>query len=262
MAKKEEEKGRDAEEPIDDEEAEAEAEEEEEEGDDDEGDEDDDAEESDDDDSDDEDEDDDDFEHEDDDAPAASARAIGDAAAPPPEPQDPTWWVPHAVLGALVVVGVLGFFGAFNRFLRPLFHKVDVVETTAEHAPTKPASTASPTGAPMAPANKGDMYGAKHLVVQYKGSARAPATVTRSKEEAKARADEALKKIKAGSKFEEVVGDYSDEPGAKDRGGDLGKFRKGTFDPKFVEAVEKLKVGDVSDVVETPFGYHVILRTQ
>ena len=59
-----------------------------------------------------------------------------------------------------------------------------------------------------------------------------------------------------------MVKEYSDEPGAAARGGDLGKFRKGQMVPDFQNAVEKLKVGEISDLVKTPFGYHVILRTQ
>jgi parvulin-like peptidyl-prolyl isomerase len=213
-----------------------------------------------------EDEDDDEDEDEDEDDDAAEAHGVGDHTAPAAEPEDPSWWLPHAVLGVLVTLGVLGFFGVFNKFLRPLFHKEDAAAEAASasappatpaHAPSGAPPTVAPPKAPDAP-----LYGAKHLVVQYKGSARAPASVTRTKDEAKARAEEALKKIKGGAKFEDVVGDYSDEPGAKERGGDLGRFRPGTFDPKFVEAVQGMKVGDVSGVVETQFGFHVILRTQ
>jgi parvulin-like peptidyl-prolyl isomerase len=91
---------------------------------------------------------------------------------------------------------------------------------------------------------------------------RAGPQITRTEDEAKARATEAMKKARGGTKFEDVVKEYSDEPGAAQRGGDLGKFRKGQMVPEFQAAVEKMKVGEVSDLVKTPFGYHVILRTQ
>ena len=58
------------------------------------------------------------------------------------------------------------------------------------------------------------------------------------------------------------MGEYSDEPGAKNTGGNLGKFSRQGFDPKFVDAVEKLKVGEQSGAVETAFGYHIIVRTE
>jgi hypothetical protein len=165
---------------------------------------------------------------------------------------DPYWWTPHAVMGALVLIGVLGFFGVFNKALGGLAaHPVAAGEDKAAAAATSTAK----------PAQEG-MYGAKHLLVMYKGSMRAPASVTRTEEEAKARATEAMKKAKSGAKFEDLVKEYSDEPGAGARGGDLGTFKKGQMVPEFQNAVEKLKVGEVSDLVKTPFGYHVILRTQ
>src|SRR5262249_7347103 len=115
---------------------------------------------------------------------------------------------------------------------------------------------------PMGDQGNREVFGAKHLLVMYKGSMRAPENITRSKDEAKARAEEARKKAKAGTKFEEVVKEYSDEPGAGDRGGDLGTFPRGRMVGPFQDAVEKLKVGEISDLVETPFGFHVILRTR
>lgn len=110
-------------------------------------------------------------------------------------------------------------------------------------------------------AKAGETFGAKHILVMYKGSRRAPGAITRTKDEAKTRAVEAAKRAKKGDKFEDLVKEYSDEPGAAARGGNLGKFRKGTMVPAFQAAVEKMKVGGISEPVETPFGYHVIVRT-
>lgn len=116
----------------------------------------------------------------------------------------------------------------------------------------------------MAPQQEREMFGAKHLLVMYKGSLRAPPTITRTQEEAKKRAEEALAKAKklGKDKFTDVVKDYSDEPGAAQRGGDLGQFPKGAMVPEFQAALEKLKVDEISGIVETKFGYHVILRTK
>ncbi len=87
--------------------------------------------------------------------------------------------------------------------------------------------------------------------------------MTRTKDEAKARATEAQKKAKEGKiKFEDLVKEYSDEPRAGERGGDLGSFPKGSMVPEFQAGLEKIKIGEISDVVESPFGFHVILRTQ
>jgi hypothetical protein len=189
-----------------------------------------------------------------------------DEAEAPAEAEDPYWWTPHAVLGALVFIGVLGFFGVFNKAFGFLASK-------RAPAPETPAAAAAPPAKPSArpfqppsqqqPQAPAQMFGAKHLLVMYKGGRRAPPNVSRTKEEAKARAEEALKKIKSGKvKFEEAVAEYSDEPGAAQRGGDLKEFPKGSMVPEFQAGLEKIKVGEVSDLVETPFGYHVILRTK
>ncbi|WP_433935088.1 peptidylprolyl isomerase [Sorangium cellulosum] len=182
------------------------------------------------------------------------------------EPEDPYWWTPHAVLSALVLIGLLGFFGMFNKTpLSRLAAPVAPAPDEHEHAvaaspPPTPTPTPRPAQSAQAPR---EMFGAKHLLVMYKGSRRAPPSIERTKEEAQARATEAMKKAKADpSKFADIVKEYSDEPGADKRGGDLGKFPKGAMVPEFQAGLEKIKVGEVSDLVETPFGFHVILRTQ
>ena len=117
-----------------------------------------------------------------------------------------------------------------------------------------------------APASSGDAtgptFGAKHIVVMYKGSVRAAESITRTKAEAKKRAQEFLRRVLKGEKFEDLAGAYSDEPGAGKRGGDLGTFPRGRMVPDFQTAVEATPVGHFSEVVETPFGFHVILRTK
>jgi hypothetical protein len=184
---------------------------------------------------------------------------------------DSTWWVPHAVLGALVLLGVLGFFGAFNKIAEKLGYRgMSSVAAVVDTATTsKPAETKAPDARSVPrpnpherPQPTGETFGAKHLLVMYKGSMRAPATITRTKEEAKTRAEEALKKAKAGTKFEDLVKEYSDEPGAGQRGGDLGTFQKGQMAQPFQDGVEKTKVGEMSGLVETAFGYHIIVRTK
>lgn len=104
--------------------------------------------------------------------------------------------------------------------------------------------------------------GASHVLIQYKGSQRAAATITRSKEEAKKLADEVLAKAKKGQDFAGLAKQYSDEPGAKDRAGTLGKFAKGQMVKPFADAAFALKPGEISNVVETDFGFHVIKRTE
>jgi protein-disulfide isomerase len=131
--------------------------------------------------------------------------------------------------------------------------------------PPSPGSLLTSTPAPSAALPSTvppDHFGAKHLLVMYQGSRRASPGITRTKIEARARAQEALAKVKRGVSFTDVVREYSDEPGAATRGGDLGTFPKGAMVPEFQAPLEKLAVGSTSGIVETPFGFHVILRTR
>jgi hypothetical protein len=100
---------------------------------------------------------------------------------------------------------------------------------------------------------------ARHLLVMYAGSQRAPARITRTRDEARARAEEALRRARAGEDWVALVREYTDEEGSPE-GGDLGTFGHGAMVPAFERAAFALEVGDVSDVVESPFGFHVIQR--
>ena len=107
-----------------------------------------------------------------------------------------------------------------------------------------------------------DEIGARHVLVMHLESQAKPATVTRTKDEARARAQECLRKLRSGADFTEMVIEYSDEPGASERGGDLGLFTRDVMVIDFSDAAFSLKVGEVSEVVETTYGFHVIKRTR
>ncbi len=100
---------------------------------------------------------------------------------------------------------------------------------------------------------------ARHILVQWKDAANAPTTTVRSKDEAK-KLIEDIKKGTTAANFVDQAKKFSEEPGAAQSGGDLGWFGKGAMVEPFEKAVFALKKGEVSDIVETQFGYHIILK--
>jgi peptidyl-prolyl cis-trans isomerase NIMA-interacting 1 len=98
--------------------------------------------------------------------------------------------------------------------------------------------------------------------VVYRGASRAPKNTTRSKADAKKRAQEALAKARAGADFGALAAEYSDDTGTKDRLGNVGKFTRDKVDKAFADAAFALAEGEISEVVESPFGFHIIKRNQ
>ena len=99
---------------------------------------------------------------------------------------------------------------------------------------------------------------ASHILLMYAGSERS--TASRSQEEAQTTIAEINAKLDAGSDFAELAKAHSDCP-SSEQGGDLGLFGRGQMVGAFDEAVFALEEGARSGVIETPFGYHIILRT-
>src|SRR5947209_8484447 len=75
---------------------------------------------------------------------------------------------------------------------------------------------------------------------------------------ARKKAEELLAKLKAGGDFAALAKERSEDAGSAANGGDLGLFTRGRMTPAFEEAAFALQGGGLSDVVETPFGFHVI----
>jgi parvulin-like peptidyl-prolyl isomerase len=98
---------------------------------------------------------------------------------------------------------------------------------------------------------------ARHILISVK-SEDAPAEEGLDKTAARAKAEEVMKRVKAGENFESLAKEYSTDPGSKENGGDLGWFGRGRMVPDFEKAAFALQPGQVSDIVESPFGFHII----
>jgi peptidyl-prolyl cis-trans isomerase NIMA-interacting 1 len=120
--------------------------------------------------------------------------------------------------------------------------------------PDQPAPSATP---------ESDSITASHILIAYRGAMRAKPAVTRRKSEAKALAQKLVDRLRGGTlDFGEAAARYSDEPGADARKGALGSFTKSRMVKPFGDAAFALAPGEISNVVETDFGFHIIWREQ
>lgn len=99
---------------------------------------------------------------------------------------------------------------------------------------------------------------ASHILIKFAGARRS--TASRTRDEALALVQGLKAQIDAGADLRALAQAHSECPSAA-KGGDLGKFGKGQMVPAFEQAAFALAFTEVSDVVESPFGFHLIQRT-
>ena len=104
-----------------------------------------------------------------------------------------------------------------------------------------------------------------HILIAYSGAQNADSTVTRNEDEAYTLAKEVKEKLGKGEDFSQLAKENSDDTSNKENGGKLTDpvSDSSNYDSTFTEAALKLtKVGELSDIVKTPFGYHIIKAEQ
>ena len=94
---------------------------------------------------------------------------------------------------------------------------------------------------------------ARHILISV-----APDAPAKTRQQAQAKAEQILEQLKKGADFAKLAAQDSDDPGTRDRGGDLGFFERGQMIKPFEDAAFSLKPGQLSGVVATRFGYHII----
>eukprot|EP01135_Chromosphaera_perkinsii_P004674 Nk52_evm23s293 gene=Nk52_evmTU23s293 len=135
-----------------------------------------------------------------------------------------------------------------------------VTKESVWERPTQPAGGGSGGGS----SGSSSQVRASHLLVKHRDSRRPSSwkekEITRSKEDAIDILKGHIENINNGQDFGELASKESDCSSARN-GGDLGFFGRGQMQPPFEHATFALKVGEMSGVVETDSGVHVILRT-
>lgn len=109
----------------------------------------------------------------------------------------------------------------------------------------------------MAKKNTAETVDASHILIAYKGASRADATVSITKEEAKAKADQLLKDIQGGGDFAAIATANTNDSGSKTTGGKYPNIQKGQMVPTFDQYIFNNPVGKLG-IVESDFGYHVL----
>jgi hypothetical protein len=99
---------------------------------------------------------------------------------------------------------------------------------------------------------------ARHILIAVKSpDSPVPQEEGLDKPAARAKAEEVLKRVKAGEDFQKLAQENSND-GSKQNGGDLGWFSKGRMVPEFEKAAFALQPGQTSEIVESQFGFHII----
>jgi parvulin-like peptidyl-prolyl isomerase len=101
---------------------------------------------------------------------------------------------------------------------------------------------------------------ARHILIRFQGSRvpLKPGQKDLTQQEALEKANEVRKRLLTGADFAQVAKEESDDAGSGANGGSLGEFRHGAMVGPFDEACGKLPLGEISEPVMTPFGYHII----
>lgn len=101
-------------------------------------------------------------------------------------------------------------------------------------------------------------FGRRPATIEFEQVVVTPRASQEARASAEAEAREVAQRLQEGEDFAQLARRFSDDPGSRERGGELGWFRRGRMVPAFERVAFALRVGQVSPIVETSFGYHII----
>jgi hypothetical protein len=175
-------------------------------------------------------------------------------------------WSPWAVLMGLMALGAGGALGLVPQprgLPEANAGSAERAEVPSTGEKGSPAATPQPAGDPsVRPPGVPEVVEVRQIVVQHEKSWKKADGVTRKKEEARRRCEEALAMLGKGVPWDKVMDEYSDNPETKRNHGSMGLL---TWDHTSLivrEPVFKLKVNERSPVTESPFGFHIYQRVQ
>jgi len=186
----------------------------------------------------------------------------GRGAGRPPARRGP-WRCRALALPALLVLAPLGL--ACSELTAPPAHRRTAADAPAANAPVNtpqsPSTLVVAEKTPPVPV-AADQVEASHILVSYQGATRAKPTVTRTREQALALATQLAGRAREpNADFAQIAKDASDGPSGVE-GGVLPRFGRQQMVKPFSDAAFALRPGEISGVVETNFGFHIIKRLQ
>ena len=152
-----------------------------------------------------------------------------------------------------------GFVGTFRRDAWPALHETLRRPVFALKVHEVGGLLEAPYGFAIVQRCRVDKAHGRHVLIRYKGAKRADRRVRRSKAGAREIAEQLHTKLSEGADFERVARKHSEDASAE-RGGDIGPQGRGRLALPFEEALFALEPGELSPVVESEYGFHIIQR--
>jgi len=154
-----------------------------------------------------------------------------------------------------------GLLGTYTTESWPGAHEVLSEPVFALEVGERTGVIEAPYGYVFAERCEVELIHTRHILIRYAGAKSAPDDLERSEEEARALAASIHAEIEGGADFAEVAREKS-EDGSSERGGDVGVVGRGLLAPEYEEAAFAVAAGELTPVVQTDYGFHIVERIE